>query len=142
MNFGSLEIFVYIRTCRSGGHHSLDISIEHDESIIADDISRCFSKYIGFFRQNIDNLLVSFEIEIEDRKVDLLILDLKNQISYLKNRIEIEKVRSNLVIDELKLEIVNSRSIYNQIILISSKFSVLTNCDRIGSLTFLEKMLR
>jgi hypothetical protein len=79
--------------------NSLEIGFEsHD--IDTQKVDTYFQEYIGFTKQNIDNLKIEVEGTLSEKNFDLLILDLKQQINHLKHSLEIAALRNNLLSGE------------------------------------------
>lgn len=82
---------------------AIDLSVSEDSNI--DDIGKHLEEYLSFAKDNIDNLKVNIETDINETDFNLLVLDLKHQVTSLKHSLEIANMRNNLLggqVDHLK----------------------------------------
>jgi hypothetical protein len=81
----------------------IDLSISSDSNI--DLIGKYLDEYLSFAKQNIDNLKINVETNLDETDFNLLVLDLKHQVTSLKHSLEIANLRNNLLsgqVDHLK----------------------------------------
>jgi hypothetical protein len=81
----------------------IDLSISDDSDI--DLIGKYLEEYLNIAKQNIDDLKVNVETELTETDFNLLVLDLKHQVTNLKHSLEIASIRNNLLsgqVDHLK----------------------------------------
>ena len=75
----------------------LELLIKIDSNNQIDDINKYLSEYIGFIKQNINDLHVDIETEITPTRANLLLVDLRNQIRNLRSNLEIKVVENKLL---------------------------------------------
>lgn len=83
----------------------LQVNISEKENTSLDKLKNWMTEFVGLLYQNIDNLTIEFETPTTDFKADLLIADLKNQITSMKNSLEIARVENKYLskdVDYLK----------------------------------------
>lgn len=78
----------------------LKIGFESNQEIGVKEFRNWLAEYLSFLDVDLDNISVNFEFDTTVRNADLLIADLRNQVSHFKNTLEIEKLRNNLLQDQ------------------------------------------
>jgi len=74
---------------------NIDLSVAKDLDI--DVVGNYLEEYLNFAKENIDNLKVNIETDINETDFNLLVLDLKHQVTSLKHSLEIANMRNNLL---------------------------------------------
>ncbi|MWW25818.1 hypothetical protein [Algibacter lectus] len=83
----------------------LDISLLVPDDSDIETIGNYLNEYLNFTKQNIENLKVNVETDISETDFNLLVLDLKHQVTSLKHSLELASLRNNLLsgqVDHLK----------------------------------------
>ena len=83
----------------------LDISLSVPDDSDIDTIGNYLDEYLNFTKQNIEKLKVNIETDISETDFNLLVLDLKHQVTGLKHSLELASLRNNLLsgqVDHLK----------------------------------------
>jgi hypothetical protein len=99
------------------------LEISYSKTIDSPKIQEYLNEYIGFIRQEVDNINPKFENSLSKPKKDIFIVELKNQIRHLTGQIEIKKVENNLLQKQVEMlhEVLVVGSQNPQPIFISSK---------------------
>ena len=95
----------------------LQINISDSETTKIEKLREWMTEFVGLLYQNIENLTIEFEIPTTEFKADLLIADLKNQITSMKNSLDIARLENKYLdkeVDSLKFEIdrLNAKDFY------------------------------
>ncbi|WP_299252077.1 hypothetical protein [uncultured Lacinutrix sp.] len=83
----------------------LNIDLSVSENLNIETVGNYLKEYLDFAKQNIDSLKVNIETDINETDFNLLVLDLKHQVTSLKHSLEIANMRNNLLggqVDHLK----------------------------------------
>ncbi|NJX16884.1 hypothetical protein [Tamlana crocina] len=83
----------------------LDISLSVPDDSDIETIGNYLNEYLNFTKQNIEKLKVNVETDISETDFNLLVLDLKHQVTSLKHSLELASLRNNLLsgqVDHLK----------------------------------------
>lgn len=64
------------------------ISIETSEADNLEELNEFFNEYLGFVKNNLDDLQPKIHIEIQETRKDLFLLELKSQVQHFKQQIE------------------------------------------------------
>lgn len=99
------------------------LEISYSNSIDSPKIQEYLNEYIGFIRQEVDNINPKFETKLSKPKKDIFIVELKSQVRHLTGQVEIKKVENNLLQKQVEMlhEILVIGTQNPQPILISSK---------------------
>ena len=89
----------------------LEIEIWANDEKNIEEISNYLQEYFGFLKQDINSLKVEVEIEVTSQDFNILILDLKQQLTHLKHSLEIAKFGK----EQLEGEITYLRSIVKEL---------------------------
>jgi transcriptional regulator with XRE-family HTH domain len=82
---------------------TIDLSVSENSNI--DIIGKYLEEYLNIAKQNIDNLKINIETDLSESDFNILVLDLKHQVTGLKQSLEIANLRNNLIssqVDHLK----------------------------------------
>ncbi len=79
------------------------LEISYSKTIDSPKIQEYLNEYIGFIRQEVDNINPKFENSLSKPKKDIFIVELKNQIRHLTGQIEIKKVENNLLQKQVEM---------------------------------------
>jgi hypothetical protein len=103
--------------------YSEGLEISYSNSIDTPKIQEYLNEYIGFIKQEVDNIKPKFETKLSKNKKDIFIVELKNQVRHLTGQVEIKKVENNLLQRQVEMlhEVLVIGSQNPQPILISSK---------------------
>lgn len=83
----------------------LQVNISEKENTNIEKLKNWMTEFVGLLYQNIDNLTIEFETSTSEFKADLLIADLKNQVTSMRNSLEIARVENKYLskdVDYLK----------------------------------------
>jgi Leucine-rich repeat (LRR) protein len=64
------------------------VSVEVEESDSIEELNGYFNEYLGFVKNNIDDLAPKIEVVIDDHRKDLFVLELKTQVQHFKQQVE------------------------------------------------------
>lgn len=68
----------------------IEIEMKYDSEEEEEEISSYFMEYLGFIKQNIDNLTIEFKANVDPVKMNLLYLELRQEITMLNAKLEIK----------------------------------------------------
>lgn len=108
----------------------LSISLVNQKSVPLTQIQQWLDEYIGLLKQDEDNLEFIIKEDTNQKNLDILIADLRNQIAHLKNSIEILKLKNMF----LKQETDFIKSLNSQETLRIGPENQLTNSEKIKKL--------
>jgi Leucine-rich repeat (LRR) protein len=113
------------------------LEISYSNSIDTPKIQEYLNEYIGFIRQEVDNINPKFETKLSKPKKDIFIVELKSQVRHLTGQVEIKKVENNMLQKQVEMlhEVLVIGRQNPQPILISSKsesFSIATATSNVS----------
>lgn len=79
---------------------SLEFQINTFGETTMDKVGEYLSEYLGFAGQNLEKLKVPVAVELSDRDFNLLVMDLKNQVTSLKHSLEIAQIRNGALLEQ------------------------------------------
>ena len=80
---------------------SLEVQVNTNEETTIDKVGEYLEEYMGFAKQNIDNLKINIETNLSDNEFNILILDLKHQVTSLKHSLDLAQLKNNMLDKEV-----------------------------------------
>ncbi len=78
----------------------LEVKTENNSETEIEQVKSYLQEYVSFIKTQVDEIMPNFEVELDTRSKDIVLLELKSQVRHLQTQVEIQTVRNSALIED------------------------------------------